>query len=409
MKLNYYEELIKTLKKKINAFQKQNYFEFFKDSPELITAFNLAYFVLEEEEIIYTDRTNGDIPTRHTLFIDQSIIDELFDGKDFRDYFPDIVNCEPQGGNVWFVAALRNSLVHGGVSGIDMENNTITIKNVHDLNKLECTIPLDFFEKFMNIIQRSKKNDRDANTFVTQLFDNKTAYELNYFLEIVDQKPLDDNTMDNISEEIYSIYNKILEILKKPFTPNSRHDETGNDYIVENEVQEFLSKINDYAMINSIPRNSAEYQKLLYQEIQNYLQQKISALHPDLQVSVQQDMPEHQRVKFLGMNITESMHLFGRSMDQTDFISEIVYLKNSFSANSQYIDEIERFLTPETQQMLFSTSANRNQETNMNRILNSIHRTRTQMGEKHSYGPIIIDDILNRTSSFFRIRPDEKK
>lgn len=386
MHLNYKEALVKIISNKISAIDKQNYFDFYSESLILSTAFNIASFILAIDKLIDVDKSNENISSRYTLHENDGFVQSIYDNKDFRDYFSNVNISEPQGNNVWFLYAIRNAIVHGGIQYIDLEKNEISIKSNSNLNRIDCTIPLDFFSKFIKKYRELPANTKPIHEFIVELKDNyekhqfnhkKNGYRLNYMIEVDTSNDLDSDLIKSFTEEITRIFDSVIRIVYG-------YDEE-EEYM--KEVQDIIYKIDS---TYHLPKTSLQYESKLNKEIGKFILEKISSTYPQYKISIRKLKNPLQFAKskpIIKRNFgTEvSIHLYRARREKNNFLDELLYLQKEFEINSKYVSRIKEYLTPETQKKLFKLNFNGKFESWRRIILKSIHKTRSQQGLSHSY------------------------
>lgn len=144
MSKSYYEESRRELINRIEYLKNGNYVDFFRDSDSFILAMCIAYFGLTEDMMVKHDVKNGDIKTRLSTCIDKKYLTDLLDGDTgivVRDR--EVDGTEPE----WFLSALRNGIFHIGPD-VDYDAKTVSVNNTADMNKLDCTVPFNWFKNY---------------------------------------------------------------------------------------------------------------------------------------------------------------------------------------------------------------------------------------------------------------------
>ena len=144
MSRSYYEESRRELINRIMYLKNGNYVDFFRDSDSFILAMCIAYFGLTEDMMVKHDVKNGNIKTRLSTCIDKKYLKQLLDGDTgivVRDR--EVDGTEPE----WFLSALRNGIFHIGPD-VDYDEKTVTVNNDADMNKLDCTVPFNWFKNY---------------------------------------------------------------------------------------------------------------------------------------------------------------------------------------------------------------------------------------------------------------------
>ena len=170
MSKSYYEISRDELIRRLICIRNQKYIDFFRPSDEFELAISLTYFALAEELMIERNSKDNNISTRFKKHIDDSKLSSLLTDDI-------IIHDKEDDGNSpeWFLAALRNGLIHNGFE-VDYDERFIRVTNSGNLNKLDCSISFDWFTKFI-------KNDLLLN----RSFDKyKYTVVLNPFIRVED-------------------------------------------------------------------------------------------------------------------------------------------------------------------------------------------------------------------------------
>lgn len=420
MRSVYCESLIKVIKNKTKALQNENFFEFYSESQELLHAFDIAIFILAEDEIITIDKSNTDISSRYTLNEDVSLIQSIFEGKDFREYFDDIQISEPNGDNIWFLAALRNSIVHGCIEYIDLEKKEIYIKSSNNLNRLECTIPLNFFSKFIACYKEMRNKKESTNSFAIYLRDYNNGSssfsrsrqgrqkKFDYLVGVDSNTKLDESTVDNITNTIVDLYHSIIDTIYGDFEGKEIEPKLHED------VNNIIANVNKDNVL--LAKNSSEYNTILKENIGHYLKIKIEYIFSQYNITVEpyehsnRPIEFNQRlVKQIKLSMAESSRIVKGKKGNSNFIDELLYLRKQFETQSYYIKTIQDYLSPDAFNSILKSKRffDYYDYNNNNAILKAIHITRTQNGEEHTYIDDFFNEIVyseNRDFKFLTIR-----
>ena len=390
MQTNYREALMKIINSKIDALDDQNFFEYYSNSPILSSAFDIAGFIVAIDNLIDVEKSNEDISSRYTLNEDASFVQSVFDSKSFRDYFDNIAVSEPQGDNVWFLQALRNSIVHGGIQYIDLERGELAVKSESHLNNIDCTIPLDFFSSFMTKYRALPSNQKLLTSLGVELLDKRDP-NFSHFQRNRDRKDVRYSYLVNVRSNDHvpaSEVKKIAAEARSIFDSaiNAIYGEIDGDAISE-EVRGIIEKIDAE---NFLPKNSFKYKSQVKQAIGQFIREKVSSIFPQYQIDVreiQRPVSLEGPLPIVRMNLNSeiSLNTYREKRSSFDFLHELEYLQNEFKKNGEYVDKLKEYLSPETQKALSRLGNYRTIRENMNMVLSSIHKTRTQQGLSHSY------------------------
>ena len=345
---DYYEKLRLDFFNKIDAIKTQNYFEFYKHSPALLIALNLAYFVLAEEQIVSLDKNSKNITSRYKLNISPKIIDDLFDGKAFYQKLSGITKKEENGDNIWFLNALRNAILHGGIEDIDLEEMTINVSSTHSLNNLSANIPIEFFSSFIDKFSKSRfKNDNTLNIYLIEdkpyMFSQlvgKLQNGFNFQVKIKAEDPIED--AEFIKNQIQSLYDEVLTIYGEYLQEKMPEDENFKD------MTQKLLQISDI-------RNSKNYTILVKEIIKEQLVKSIQKHFPVYNVSI-----EEIECEFLKKDKTLTKHgnmiypetildylRYKGTLSFTDYLSQIEYLYQNYTENSKFVSKVMSFIGPQ--------------------------------------------------------------
>ena len=133
MNLSYFDYCKKELLSILEYLDKKDYYALYKEMESLIEIFSITYFCLSEEMVINKDMNSNDVNSRYDLMIPNETFENLF-----TEEFSSCINIKEKltDSKLWFVSALRNSILHGA-SMIDLENNMLHVSNKTYLNKIK--------------------------------------------------------------------------------------------------------------------------------------------------------------------------------------------------------------------------------------------------------------------------------
>lgn len=163
MSRSYYDASREELIKRIDYLQKCNYVDFFRDSDAFILALCIAYFGLTEDIMIQKDSKNNDIKTRLSTCIDEKYLNQLLDGDTGIDIrVREVDGTSPE----WFLSALRNGIFHQGPD-VDYDEKTVTVDNDGPMNRLDCTVPFNWFKNYAleDLMYKLKVDEYNYTTF----------------------------------------------------------------------------------------------------------------------------------------------------------------------------------------------------------------------------------------------------
>ena len=350
MPKDYYENLRLEFFNKIDALKTKNFFEFYKHSPAFFIALNLAYFVLAEEKLISVDKNNNDITSRYKLNMSSELVEHVFEGKLFNQVITEITEKEKKGDNLWFLSALRNSILHGGIEDINLEDMSIKISSTHNLNKLKANIPIDFFSDFIDEFANNRlKND------TVYLIDD--LYGFNFQVEISSKKPI--KNKEFIKNEIQLLYDKILTTYNEYFQGELPEDENSKDMI---------QKLLQISAIST--RNSKKYDRVVKDIIEEQLTKAIQKHFLDYNLSIR-TLPKKATLDYLH---------YKNTLSYTDYLSQIENFYQNYMENSRIVSDVMNFTDSQDIKKLTPQI-----------VQKRIHEIREKNGENFKYDKILTE------------------
>ena len=309
----YYNSVRAEILKKLSFLRDRNFVDFFEDSLPFSLAINLAYFGLAEDVLISTNTKDPNIATRLTKNVDQNDLANLFPvghGIEISKKEDDGISRE------WFIAALRNGMFHNGLH-VDYRNQKIDVVNEGQCNILECTVPFNWFQGFMesSIVYGLLLDKFKYNLFFTQCNGREKKLTSNEDIDDFIANELIGYTVkferdENISgdriarSDFLEFCNVSTQLFINLFNGHGEDDEL-------NEIEQIRSSI-----INQIGSNSGmsvyEYEKMVFSNtFEIWYKDRFKRRYPNYDLSLE---------KFSNKNY--SSRIFRRYKEKKNFLDE---------------------------------------------------------------------------------------
>ena len=234
--MDYNKQLSQTILKKLIDINNGDFDSYYQYDEKYELATLLAFFALFEERIVTIDKDDYLIVTRYSTPLSHNSIDHLFNFSNSITY----IDKEPNGDKLWFLATLRNSLLHNGIDNINFKNRTIEISDTHFLNHLHCIVPFEFFSHFISC------NFQQEYRFHKRLDRIFNFSEYLYVNEYIEQNGITKLSRDDIQKCIELIRPTIIKI--KDSTDSTVED-------IDNHLADTVLKTMDEVTRYHFPKN----------------------------------------------------------------------------------------------------------------------------------------------------------
>lgn len=287
MEKNYYINMRKSIIEKLEYINNEEDKEFFKEDKYFLLSIYLTYFCLASDTIIESSKSNRVIATRFKKFIHDSCLNALT-SKDIP------INIIEKDGtsNEWLLSTLRNGIVHKGIE-FDEENQSIKVINNEDLNHIDCTIPIEWFKRFIEsnigyMVELDKytyyhftappvqtnfkpiQNDNDIDEYINK--------EMNSIIIDIEYDKNSDSKDKLGRQEFILVTNKLSEKFYNMFYSKSPQD---NDFEIL-KIKKETELINEKTTLSN-----EEYNKLLYFNMfKEYYTNKFKIIYPNYNVTI---------------------------------------------------------------------------------------------------------------------------
>lgn len=313
MKKIYYNSTRVEILKRLKYLNEQKYVDFFRESTPFMLALYITYFGLAEDIMIEKDSKDYNINTRYTKYIDDKYLKKVFPSNIPIKY----TKKEKDGNSMeWILSTLRNALFHNGVE-VNYKDKEIIAKNEGFLNNLECTIPFEWFENFINndIIKHIELDNYTYHIFIPPFKTKNIKWIQNYeqLNEYIDKElhsiVININYNENSNnktkierEEFISFNNEISTKVYQLFYREKNE-------IINNEFELLKEKIEKETLTKKTTLSNTEYEKLIYFKIfKEYYTNQFTKKYPNYNLSI---------TKFENNNYAKS--LFKRGKDRIQF------------------------------------------------------------------------------------------
>ena len=291
MDKKYYNSISKDILDRLKFLNEGNYVDFFRESPYFIQSMYLTYFALAEDIMIETDTENTNINTRYKKHINDSWLNAITS----NDIPINFRKKEPSGiSNEWLIATIRNSIIHNGIE-VDSINKNITLKNNGFLNLLDCTMPIEWFKRF---IQTDIGKNIELDNYKYHMFIPP------FKTKNVKQIRTDDEIKEYIEKEMHSI---VINIKYDDQSNNSKIERHEFITFVESVSAKFFdlyysvhtsSKDEEFELLKlkkevelvteKTTLSNEEYNKILYFNMfKEYFTNKFNIIYPNYKLSIE--------------------------------------------------------------------------------------------------------------------------
>ena len=235
-KQTFSEKMNELMKTKIEAVEKLDLDELFKEDEDFDFLLSLAYMTLSKEKIIKKYKENPDRLGRLRNLVEKKEINKVFNENELNEV-PKVIDTLEED-NTWILDNIRDSIMHSSFE-IDEENKLMLTNNTDDDRTLQTEIPFSWFNEYAknDILSKKVANGYTVYGFYRNKYkahkkNRETEYELKnnipYFFNV-------SGTTFNTAE----IENRIRELYKE-------YSQNDYDY---SDAEKYNNKIKKYKYI----------------------------------------------------------------------------------------------------------------------------------------------------------------